>query len=129
MTRKQEITRLTRVGCNSAANDLRCNSNSSLTPSRWRQHISVAINRGFVSHVEALLEVSGLSLTQRQAERLTNRCLSLEWNVDAIGATRLGTISKKVRGQVIRALIASGLVDSRHEAIQVLDEHNNAPSK
>jgi hypothetical protein len=129
VTRTQTITRLNRVGCNSAANDLRRNFNDTLTPSRWRQHISVAIDRGLVSHVEALLEVSGLSLTQRQADRLTNQCLSLEWNLDAVGATRLGTISKKVRGQVIRALIASGLVDSRFEAIQVLDEHNDSPSK
>ena len=129
MTYTQRLTRLTRVGCYSAANDLRRSSHHTLADVRWRHHITIAINNGFVSHVEALLEVSEVSLTQRQADRLTNRCLSLGWNVDAVGATRLGAISASVRNRVIRALIASGLVDSKQEAIEALEEQKHAPSE
>lgn len=129
MLSKYALARLRHVGCYDVVREVRLSPNRTLTPSRWRHHITIAIRKGFVSHVEALLHASGTSLTTWQADCLTVRCLELEWNVDAIGAAHLGAISKRTRRRLVKALVASRLVDSRMEALEVLRKPSAPPSE
>lgn len=122
VTAIEQVKALKKVGCKDAIQEIKRNHSRPLSSDRLRHHIETAINTGLVSRVIALTELRGLPLTSPQIERLTKRCLRLEWVVDALRAAKLGTISVQTRRQLIEALVSDRFADNQEEAQQLLRE-------
>lgn len=120
MTAIEQIKALRKVRCKDAVQEIRRNGNRPLSPDRLNHHIDNAISTGLVSRVVALVEIRGRPLTIPQIERLTKRCLQLEWVVDALSAARLGAISNQTRRELIAALISKHIADNRKEALHLM---------
>lgn len=122
VTATEQITTLKKVGCIDAIQDIKLNDNRPLSSDRLSHHIEIAINKGLVSRVHALAEIRGIPLTSSQADRLTKRCLQLEWVVDALSAAQLGMISNQTRRELISALVANQIANNHEEARQLLQQ-------
>jgi hypothetical protein len=118
----EQIKALVKVGCEDAIQEIRRNRNRPLSSDRLNHYIENAINTGLVSRVIALAEIRGMPLTPSQADRLTQRCLQLEWFLDALCAARLGTICDQTRRELTSALVSNQIADNQEEALQLLKE-------
>ena len=122
MTASEQIKALIKAGCEDAIREIKCNQNRPLPANRLNHHIEIAIGTGLVMRVVALSEIMGGSLSHGQVERLTRRCLELEWVVDALCAAKQGLISDETRWELVRALISHQLAGDAQEAMQLLTE-------
>jgi hypothetical protein len=120
VTAKEQIEELSKIGCEDAIKEIKSN-NGPLSSQRLNHHIEIAIGTGLVARVEGLATIRSMPLTRVQVERLTNECLRLEWIVDAVSASKLGTISEQTRHELIEALVSKKMVENQEEAILLLE--------
>lgn len=121
VTVKEQIKEFIKIGCEDAIREVRCN-NRPLSSKRLNHHIEIAIGTGLVARVEKLAQIRGIPLINQQVERLTRRCLELEWTVDALSAAKLGVISEQTRLDLINSLVSNQLADNEEEALRLLNE-------
>lgn len=122
MTAQEQIKVFIKVGCGDAIKEIRRNNNCALSSDQLNHQIEIAIGTGLVARVEALAGVRCIPLTDLQVERLTKRCLQLEWTVDALSAAKLGNISEQTQRDLVEALISDQIADNEEEALQLLKE-------